>query len=127
MPIIDPRMLAHLANFYPSTVTIQEVTELRGTAGETRPEWEAKDGHEDLPARIAPVGGVRTGQPGGREVKLADQTYAISTHTVGLRANYPEITVKDRVLADDGTIYDILSVASDDQDASTYLYTEIVT
>ena len=119
MPIIDPRMLAHLANFYPSTVTIQEVTERRGTAGETRPEWETKDGHEDLPARIGPSG--------GREVKLADQTYAISTHTVGLRANYPEVTVKDRVLADDGTIYDILSVASDDQDASTYLYTEIVT
>jgi len=30
------------------------------------------------------------------------------------------------VVADDGIIFDILSVASDDQDASTYLYVEVV-
>lgn len=126
MPIVDTRMLAHLHNFYPSTVTIQEAIERRGTAGEIIVDWEDKAAHVDLPARIAPSGGVRTGQPGGREVKLADQTYAISTHTIGLRANYPTITVEDRVVADDGLIFDILSIASDDQDASTYLYTEIV-
>ena len=119
MTIIDPRMLTQLHNFYPSTVTIQEAVERRGTAGEIEVDWEDMAGHVDLPARIGPSG--------GREVKLADQTYAVSTHTIGLRGNYPSIGVKDRVVADDGTIYDILSVASDDQDASTYLYTEIVT
>jgi len=118
MPIIDPRMLAHLHSFYPSTVTIQEKHVRRGVHGEELVDWEDKEDHADLPARIGPTG--------GREVKLADQTYAVATHTVGLRANYPTIDVEDRVVADDGIIFDILSVASDDQDASTYLYVEVV-
>ena len=118
MPIIDSRMLAHLHNFYPSTVTIQEAVERRGTSGELEVDWEDKTDHVDLPARIGPSG--------GREVKLPNQTYAVATHTVGLRANYPTITVKDRVVADDESVFDILSIESDDQDASTYLYVEIV-
>ena len=119
MPIIDPRMLAHLANFYPSTVTIQEYSERRGTAGELKKRWGDKAGHVSLPARIAPSG--------GREVKLDDQTYAVASHSIGLRGNYPTIVVKDRVIDDNDVIYDILSVASDDQDASTYLYVQVVT
>lgn len=118
MPIIDPRMLTHLTNFYPSTVTIEEKHVRRGVHGEEIVDWEDKTGHVDLPARIGPTG--------GREVKLPDQTYAVATHTVGLRANYPTIDVEDKVVADDGTVYDILTIASDDQDASTYLYVEIV-
>ena len=116
MPIIDQRMLARLHNFYQSVVSIQEKTEIRGTAGEVRKEW--ADRHTDLPARIGPSG--------GREVKLPNQTYAVSTHTVALRGWYPTVTVEDRVLADDGTLYDIMLIESDDQQASTYLYTEIV-
>ena len=119
MTIIDPRMLTQLHNFYPSTVTIQEAVERRGTAGEIEVDWEDMAGHVDLPARIGPSG--------GREVKLADQTYAVSTHTIGLRGNYPLVTVEDRAVDDNGVIYGILAVASDDQEASTYLYTEIVT
>jgi head-tail adaptor len=118
MSIIDPRMLAHLANFYPSTVTIQEYSQRRGTAGELKKEWDDKAGHVNLPARIGPSG--------GREIKLPDQTYAISTHTIALRGNYPTVTVKDRVLDDNDVQYDIMLVESDDQDASTYLYTRIV-
>ena len=116
MPIIDPRMFARLHSFYPSTVSIQERTEIRGTAGEVRLDWD--DRYSDLPARIGPSG--------GREVKLPNQTYVVSTHTIGLRGWYPSITEEDRAVADDGTIYDLLLVESDDQQASTYLLTEIV-
>lgn len=116
MPIIDPRMLARLHNFYPSLVSIQEKTEIRGTAGEVRFDWD--DRYTDLPARIGPTG--------GQEVKLANETYKIATHTVGLRGWYPAITVEDKVVADDGTEYNILLTQSDDQQASTYLYVEIV-
>lgn len=118
MPIIDPRMLGHLHNFYPSTATIQESTERRGTTGELNLEWANKAGHVDLPARIGPSG--------GKEIRLPDQTYAISTHTIGLRGNYPTVTVEDRAVDDNGAIYDIMLVESDDQDASTYLYTRIL-
>jgi head-tail adaptor len=112
-------MLDHLANFYPSTVTVQEATEVQGATGDITLNWANKAGHVDLPARIGPSG--------GREIRQDDQTYSVSTHTIGLRGNYPLVTVEDRVLADDGTIYDIMAAESDDQDASTYLYVEVVT
>lgn len=118
MPIIDPRMLAHLHNFYPSTATIQEATERRGTTGEVRLEWDDKAGHTSLPCRIGPTG--------GKEIRMPDQTYAISTHTIGLRGNYPTVTVEDRAIDDNDVIYEIMSVQSDDQDASTYLYVRIL-
>jgi len=118
MAIIDPRMLARLHNFYPSMATIQEATELQGTTGALTLVWADKAGHVDLPSRIGPSG--------GREIRLPDQTYAISTHTIGLRGNYPTVTVEDRAVDDNGVIYDIMLVESDDQDASTYLYTRIV-
>uniref|UniRef100_A0A6M3M9I7 Putative head-tail joining protein n=1 Tax=viral metagenome TaxID=1070528 RepID=A0A6M3M9I7_9ZZZZ len=116
MPIIDPRMLARLHNFYPSTVTIQVAIEVQDATGDITLNW--ADDYVDLPARIGPSG--------GREVRMPNQTYAVSTHTIALRAWYPTITVEDRVLADDGSIYNIMLIESDDQQASTYLYTEIV-
>lgn len=118
MPLIDPRMLAHLHNFYPSTVTIQEAMELQDGTGDVTLDWDDKPDHVDLPCRIGPSG--------GKEIRMPDQTYAVSTHTIGLRGNYPTVTVKDRAVDDNGVIYDIMAVESDDQDASTYLYTEIV-
>ena len=118
MTLIDGRMLTELHNFYPSTVTIQESTEVPDGTGGITLAWANKAGHVDLPARIAPTK--------GKEVRMPDQTYSIATHTIGLRANYPLITLEDRAVADDGRTFNILALASDDQDASTYLYTEIV-
>ena len=118
MPIIEDRMLDHLYNFYPSTATFQAATEVPVGTVDISLVWANKAGHVDLPARIGPSG--------GREIRQDDQTYAVSTHTIALRGNYPTVTVEDRVVDDNGVIYDILEVESDDQDASTYLYTEIV-
>ena len=118
MTIIDPRMLTQLQSFYPSTVTIQEATEVQDGTGDITLNWMNKAGHVDLPARIGPSG--------GREIRQDDQTYSVSTHTIGLRGNYPLVTVEDRAVDDNGVIYGIMAVESDDQDASTYLYTEIV-
>jgi len=119
MTIIDPRMLTQLGNFYPSMATIQESMEVQDGSGDVTLVWANKAGHVDLPCRIGPSG--------GREIRQENQTYSMSTHTIGLRGNYPLVTVEDRAVDDGAVIYNILAVESDDQDASTYLYVEIVT
>jgi len=111
-------MFARLGNFYPTTVTIQEATEPQDTYGAAAPSWADKAGYVDLDCRLAPSG--------GQEVKMPDQTYVVSTHTIAITGHYPGIDEKDRAIVGAET-FDILLVESDGQSESTRLIAEIVT
>ena len=117
-PLIAPGMFARLYNFYPATVTIQEVSEPQDVYGATVPSWADRAGYVDLECRLAPSG--------GQEVKRTDQTYAVSTHTIAITGYYPGIDEKDRAVVGTET-FDILLVESDGQSESTRLIAEIVT
>lgn len=115
--LIDSRLFGVLADFYPSTVTIQEATEGQGSYGEETLSWADKTGHVDLSCRLAPSG--------GREVKKADQTYVVATHVIAIAGSYPTIAEKDRAVIE-GQNYDILLVENDGQERSTRLMVEVV-
>ena len=117
-PLIAPGMFPRLYSFYPATVTIQEVAEPQNTYGEPVGNWADKTGYVDLDCRLAPSG--------GQEVKMSDQTYAVSTHIIAIPDHYPGIDEKDRAVIGPET-FDILLVESDGQSESTRLITEIVT
>ena len=117
-PLIAPEMFPRLYNFYPDTVTIQEVTEPQDVYGAPDPNWADKTDYVDLDCRLAPSG--------GQEVKLPDQTYAVSTHIIAITDYYPGIDEKDRAVIGAET-FDILLVESDGQSESTRLVAEIVT
>ena len=117
-PLIAPAMFSRLFNFYPATVTIQAVSEPQGTYGEVVSNWADRAGYVDLECRLAPSG--------GQEVKMADQTYAVSTHIIAITGYYPGIDEKDRAVVGAET-FDIMLVESDGQSESTRLIAEIVT
>jgi hypothetical protein len=116
-PIIAPKMLIRLHEFYPVTVTIEEVTELQGTMGEPNEEWANKLGYVGLDCRLSPSG--------GKEVKRPDQTYVVATHIISIAGYYPGIDEKDRAVIGTET-FDILLVENDGQGDSTRLLAEIV-
>lgn len=111
-------MFPRLFNFYPVTVTIQAVTEPQDSYGAAVPSWANRVGYVELECRLAPSGGT--------EVKLANQTYAVSTHIIAITGHYPGIDEKDRAIVGAET-FDILLVESDGQSESTRLVAEIVT
>jgi len=79
--IFHPAMLERLSGFFPSTVTIQEPTEVQDpVTGEVTYTWADVVGMVDLPCSHGPSGGV--------EVKLPDQTYVVSNYTLALAGNY---------------------------------------
>ena len=117
-PLIAPAMFSRLFNFYPATVTIQAVAEPQDSYGAPADNWADRAGYVDLECRLAPSG--------GQEVKMADQTYAVSTHTIAITGYYPGIDEKDRAVVGVET-FDILLVESDGQSESTRLIAEIVT
>lgn len=123
-PLIAPGMFTRLHEFYPAQVTIQVVTEPQDAYGAGVPSWANKPGYVELDCRVAPAGQHQAG--GGREVKLPDQTYAVSTHTIAITGYYPGIDEKDRAVIGAET-FDILLVESDGQSESTRLVAEIVT
>jgi len=110
-------MLVRLHEFYPVTVTIQEVTEGQGTMGEITSVWANKVGYVDLGCRLSPSG--------GKEVKKPDQTYVVATHIISIAGYYPGIDEKDRAVIGLQT-FDILLVENDGQGDSTRLLAEIV-
>jgi len=116
-PIVSPRMLTRLHEFYPSTVTIQEATEPRDTYGGYSQVWANKVGYVDLDCRLSPAG--------GKEVKKPDQTYVVATHIISIAGYYPGIHEKDRAIIA-AQPFDILLVENDGQGDTTRLLVEIV-
>jgi head-tail adaptor len=115
--IIHPGMLAALSDFFPSTCTIQQNTPEQDAYGEPIADWDDLAGHVDIPCQISPAG--------GREVKLANQTYAVASHAIALQGSYTTITPAMRVTSG-GATYDILAVESDSQGVMTRLLCQVV-
>ena len=118
--LIHPSLLTQLAEFYPSTCTIQQSTETN-TKGQVKPAWADVAGQVNIPCRVAPATSDRT-----REMKLPDMTYTIWSHVIALRGRYAGITTKMQAV-ESGTDWDILAVEYDDQERSTYLRVRVVT
>lgn len=109
--LIDPRLLANLALFFPSYCTVQSVTLSSNTFGEVVETWANVSGIVSVGCRIAPATQV--------EPKNTELGYAIATHTAVLKGNYA-ISPAMRATIDSIT-YDITGVAYDDQAVQTRL------
>ena len=116
-PLLSPRMLSALRNFYPTTGTVQSATRTADAAGQLIPTWANLAGHVDLPCAIQSVSGQETETP--------DQTYVLTTHRVALRGNYPAITESMRFVSS-GVAYDIERVHHDSHAQTTYLDVQVV-
>ena len=118
-PLLDPRMMTELRDYFPSLCTIQENTAVVNDYGQRKPEvWTDYAGHVDIPVANGPSKGV--------EVKQADQTYVISNYTLSLRGYYPTITEKMRAVVD-GIAYEVLLVQSSSHGVTTRILSREVT
>lgn len=120
-PIIDPRFMDEMADYFPSLCTIQEDVGVEDAHGIAIEDWQTFAGHADIPCAIAATG--------GQEVKQTDQTYVVANFKVGLRGFYETITEKMRAVvtgANAGT-YDILLVESSSHAKATRLMVNEVT
>lgn len=116
--IVHPGLLDKLSGFFPATVTIQQNAPTRDDAGQPVEGWGNLAGHVDLPCRVSPSG--------GKEVKLENQTYTVSTHVILLKGHYPPIDASMQAVSG-GQAYDILLVEHDGQGETTRLTVEVVT
>lgn len=116
-PLLSPRMLTALRNFYPDTGTVQQATRTADAAGQLISTWANLAAHVDLPCAIQSVSGQETETP--------DQTYVITTHRIALRGNYPSITEAMRFVSG-GVSYDIERVHHDSHTQTTYLDVQVV-
>ena len=117
MPVIDSRMVGNLADFFPSTCSIQEKVTTDDATGHSIPAWSDVAGLTDLPCRIAPKG--------GDEFRKPDMTYGVNVRTIEIAGYYDTITIVMRVLW--GFIeYDILLIEHDGQSEMTRLTVELV-
>jgi hypothetical protein len=112
-------MMARLADFYPSTVTIQQATEnVDAVTGEITVSWANFAGHVGLPCAHGPTG--------GQEIKRADETYVVSNYTISLPSHHTDITEKMRAVLD-GVNWEILLVQASSHGMVTRLLTRVVT
>lgn len=118
--IVSPRLFSKLANFFPSTVTIQAASEVRAASGQPTKTWAAVTGMTAISALLAPATGGENKTQSGIWTKV--------THTIALAGYYPLITTKMRVRDDaTGQVYDILLPMHDGLGTSTRLLCEVVT
>ncbi|KAA3645332.1 MAG: hypothetical protein DWQ07_12755 [Chloroflexi bacterium] len=118
--IVDPRMLDHLGDLFPSKVTIQfnaPFSDDVETGGEELPRWNDLPDHVDLDCRLSPSG--------GKEVRNERQSYNVSTHFITIKGHFPSITANMRALIG-SQAYNILLVQADGQSVVTKLTVEVV-
>ena len=118
MPLIDGRLLTDLADFFPSTCTIQDYTEANDAAHQPIKTWANLAAHIDLPCRKAPSK--------GDEFKRPDQTFATNVSIIEIAGYYDSIVETYRVVLDTDN-YDILLVEHDGSSKLTRITAEIVT
>lgn len=116
--VLSNRMFAALSAFYPSQCTVQEYVEVQLGSGHPEKVWSDLAGHDGLPCRFCPSS--------GNEVKSSEQIYSMTSCVVELTGPYPAITTKNRVIIDDGVVYNIIAVQRDGQGASCKLVVEKV-
>lgn len=121
--IIHPRMFQTLAKFYPSTCSIQQVSEAtQDEHGEIQESWTDRSGFTDIECRVSPAGGT--------ERKSPQEIWSVATHVVELTGFY-EVVVKNRAVVTftDGRVgltLDVLLVTHDGNEESTRLVCELV-
>lgn len=116
--IISHRLLANLANFYPTTVSIQANTPVRSNTGQQTEAWSTVTGLGAIPAAIAAV-------PAGDRKQMTG-TFALASHRIALRGHYPTITTAHQATGADATVWNIRDVQHDSQSTTTYLLVERV-
>lgn len=116
--IVHPRMLAKLANFYPSKLTIQTSTETRSASGAVTITWADVVNMRNLPCSIAPI--IRESPFGQNERRQEGVTYVEGTHQLAIRGHYPQIDTTMRAVVD-GQPYDIRAVEHDSHAQTTRL------
>lgn len=116
-PLIPPSLMDSLGFLFEQRVTIQERVSGQDSYGEPVDTWQDVTGLKDLPCVIFPSG--------GREVKLENQIYAVSTHKIQLQHAQPSITPAMRAVSG-GVTYDILLVETDPMGLSSKLICEVV-
>lgn len=110
--LVNGRLLGLIANFFPSSCTVQEATISSGSYGETGRTWGNLSGVVSVACRIAPAS--------QQEPKNVDLEYAVNTHTAVLKGYYNTIKAAMQAIID-GTAYDITGVSFDDQALQTRL------
>ena len=118
--MIHPSMLAAVKGVvYPSRCTIQVGVATQDEYGQEHPIWGDLVGHVGIPCRIAPSGaGAAT------EKVQPEQTYAETTHIIGLAGYYPGILPTMQAVVD-GFAYGIEGVEHDGNRVTTRLYARV--
>lgn len=116
--IVNSGLLTHLARFYPDTCTIKTYTsENQDSFGQPDPSWIDLTGYVDIPCAVA--------AKGGKEVKMSDMEYAVSTHTIALAGCYTGIQTKMRAVVNSIT-YEVLYSEVDSHSKMTRVTCRIV-
>lgn len=140
--LVDPRLLASLADAFPQTATIEGRLFGQDQAGDPVDAWTSgqtflvteegayittEDGDLIITADGTPdtIACALYGA-GGREVKRADQTVAVATHRALLAGYRDDLTPAHRVTIG-GQVYNILAVEQDKLRLVTRLMLEVVT
>jgi hypothetical protein len=116
MPLIDPRMVGSLADFFPELCTIKTFTEAKSASGAITYTPVDFAGHVALHCRHSPVNGT--------EVKRQDQSFSVGSHIIELAGYYSTITTKMTAVVNLIT-YDILAIEFDGEHKTTRLSVEI--
>jgi len=116
---IDQRRNTNLTdNFYPDSVTIQEYSESINDYGAVVETWTTLADHADIPCSIA--------LNAGKETRTDSNEYGITTHTIALNGEYPDITRLHRAVSGSDT-YEVLYASQSSHDNSvTVLYCNLV-
>lgn len=115
--LVDPRVLARLWNFFPSTCTLQGPVETQSDSGQVTVTYADADGLVGLSCAV--------GRQTGSERRGERRTVISNNPVILLKGDYPAILPTWRVVAD-GQAYNITAVNHDSQHTLTELICEVV-
>ncbi len=118
MALVHPRFLAGVAILFSDTCTIREPVRTNAK-GDVTTAWDNVAGMENIPCRVSPV-------DRGREVRLPEMTYAVTTHYITLQGRYDAIEPHYQAVVG-GVEYDIEGIIGDGSDTMTRLAVRVVT
>ncbi len=127
-PLIDPRLFGSMPQFFPQACEIQQLpaTDEQNAIGEALvSDWATVTGLQSIPCYRS-----QFESRSGNEIRGAENIFTTRYFHIHLAGDYPSITDKMRATISDQygtTAYDIRSVYSDSQRASTKLYVEVIT
>ena len=118
MALVHPRFLAGVAILFPDTCAIEQPVRTNNR-GDVTTTWATVPGMAAIPCRVSPV-------DRGREVRLPEMTYAVTTHYITLQGRYDAIQAHYQAVVG-GVEYDIEGITGDGSDTMTRLAVRVVT